>query len=127
MAEVSMKLMKKHALTGRLGLDSLSVGIGVLPCPSYFDQIIFMEARSDRNSAARASVKYHARVHSCDMWLNRQAYIGAITDEWSEIKTQWFWSRLLLCAESRWGRDQQDSDENKHIDFFLANSLHLGF
>ena len=35
-AEVSMKLVKNHALPGRLGQDVLGVDVGVLSCPAYF-------------------------------------------------------------------------------------------
>ena len=106
MAEVSMKLIKNHALTGWLGRDFFSVDIRVLPCPAYFDQVIFiLEPHAERNSIARARVEYDARVRPCDMGLNRKAHAGAITDEWSEIKTQWLWLRLLLRAESRRERD----------------------
>jgi hypothetical protein len=54
------------------------------------------------------------------MGLNRDAHAGAITDEWSEIKTQWLWFRLLLRAESGRKRDQQHPDENKLIDCLLS-------
>jgi hypothetical protein len=97
------------------------VDIGVLPCPTYFDQVIFMETHAERNSIARARVEYDARVRPSDMGLNRKAHAGAITDEWSEIKTQWSWLRLLLRTENRRERDQQQHrDENQHIDCFLS-------
>src|ERR1700757_1198556 len=76
-AEVSMKLIKNHALTGRLGQDVLGVDVRVLPCPSYFDQAIFIQADTERNSIARARVEYDACVCSCDMGVNRKAHDGA--------------------------------------------------
>ena len=122
MAEVSMKLIKDHALTGNLGGDVLCVDIRVLPCPAYFDQIIFiLEPHTKGTSIAGARVEYDARVHSGDMGLNGKAQAGAITDEWSEIKTQRLRFQLLLRDESRRERDlEQHSDENKHIDCFLG-------
>src|ERR1700758_4417874 len=70
-AEVSMKLIKNHTLTGRLGQDVLRVDVGVLPCPSYFDQAIFMEADTERSSIARARVEYDSWVCPRDMGVNR--------------------------------------------------------
>ena len=67
-AEVGMKLIKNHALTGGVGRDVLRVDIGVLPCPANFDQVIFIkEAHTERSSVARARVQYDARVRPCDM------------------------------------------------------------
>ena len=98
--EVSMKLIKNHPLTRRLGQDVLRVDVGVLPCPSYFDQAIFMKADTERSSIARARVEYDSWVCPCDMGVNRKAHDGAIADERSEIKVQRLWLRLLLRAES---------------------------
>ena len=113
MAEVCVKLIKNHALTGRLGSDVLRVDIRVLPCPAYFDQVIFIfEPHTKGTSIARARIEYNARVHRCDMGLNRKTHAGAITDEWSEIKTHWLWFRLLR-AESGRERNQQHREESK--------------
>src|SRR5215469_7563410 len=94
-AEVPMKLIECHALTRNRWSDILRVDIGILPCPAYFDQAIFLDAHTERNSIARARVEYDARVRPCDMGLNGEAHAGAITGEWSEIKSQWFWLRWL--------------------------------
>ncbi len=96
MAEVSMKLIKSHALTRGERRDVLRMDMGVLPCPPYFDHVIFIfEPHPERNSIAGARFEYDARVHSCDMGINRKAHAGAITDEWTEIETQRFWLRVL--------------------------------
>src|SRR5258707_7863167 len=87
--EVSMKLIKNHSLTGRLGQDVLRLDVGVLSCPTYFDQAIFMEAHTERSSIARARVEYDPRVCPCDVRVNRKAHDGAIAHERSEIKMQW--------------------------------------
>jgi hypothetical protein len=105
--EVSMKLIKNHVLTGRLGQDVLRVDVGVLPCPSYFDQAIFMEADTERNSIARARVEYDSWVCPRDMGVNRKAHDGAIADEGSEIKMQRFWLRLLLRWKNWRERDAE--------------------
>src|SRR6266404_1777517 len=81
MAKVSVKLIKNHTLTDRLGRDLLRVEIRILPCPAYFDQVLFTGAHAERNSIARARVHYDARVHACDMGLNGKAHDGAITHE----------------------------------------------
>ena len=96
-----MKLIKNHTLTRELGRDALRVDIRVLPCPAHFDQITFIyEPHPKRSSIARARVEYDVRVRPGDMGLNGKAHAGSITHEWSEIKTQWLWFRLLLCAEN---------------------------
>jgi len=96
-----MKLIKNDTLTGELGRDVLRMDIRVLPGPAYFDQVIFIfEAYTKRSSIALAGIDYDARVRPCDVGLNGKAHAASITDEWSEIKTQWLWFRLLLCAEN---------------------------
>jgi hypothetical protein len=81
-----MKLVKNHALPGRVERDVFRVDIRILPCPSYFDQVTFAGAHTKRNSVAWARVEYDARVHAGDMGLNRKAYASAITHECSEVK-----------------------------------------
>jgi hypothetical protein len=79
-AEVSMKLIKNHALTGRLGQDVLRVDIGVLPRPSYFDQAIFLEAHTERSSIAAACVEYDSRACPWDLGVNPKAKNGRRVD-----------------------------------------------
>jgi hypothetical protein len=101
-AEVSMKLVKRHAFPGRLRRDLLRVKIGVLPGPSHFDQVLFCaETHPKRNSITRAIVEHNARVCPGDVRLNRKAYAGAITQECSGFKTQRLWLRFLLRAEGK--------------------------
>jgi hypothetical protein len=120
-AEISMKLIKNHTLPRKLGRDVLRVNVRVLPCPAHFDQITFIcDPHTKRSSIARAGIEYDARVRPSDMGLNGKAYAGSITDEWSEIKMQWLWFRLLLRAENGGERDQQHRDENKHVNCFLS-------
>jgi len=120
-AEVSMKLVKNHALTERLGQDVLCVDIGVLPRPSYFDQAIFLEAHTERSSIAGAGVEYDSRVCPCYMGVDRKADDGAIADERGEIKVQRFWLGLLLRAESWREREaEQCRDVRTNIDAFAS-------
>jgi len=120
MAEVSMKLIKNHALTGRLGQDVLRVDVGVLPCPSYFDQAIFLQAHTERSSIAGTCVEYDSRVCPCDMGVNRKAHDCAIADERGEIKVQRFWLGLLLRAETWREREAEQRDERTNIDVFAS-------
>jgi hypothetical protein len=123
-AEVSMKLIKNHPLTGRLGRDLLRVDIGVLPGPANFDQVFFCtESYTEGSTITGVCVEYYTRVRTSDVWVNREAHASAITNEWSEIKTQWFWPRLLLCAEGRRKFDEQRRDGEKHSNCFLSQSL----
>ena len=101
-----MKLIQYHALMRNRETDILGVDKGVLPCPPQFNEAVFLEAHTKRSSVARACVNYDARVRPRDMRLKRKAHAGAITDKWSEIKTQWFWLRLLLRVERRRKRDE---------------------
>src|ERR1700758_2580779 len=79
-AEISMKLVKNHALPGRLGRDLFRVNIRILPCPAYFDQVLFRtEAHTKRNSIARARVGYKARVQACGRGLTRKNNNVSIT------------------------------------------------
>jgi len=119
MAEVSMKLVKNHVLTGRYSRDVLRVHIRGLPCPAYFDQVsLICESQTKRSSIARARIEYDARVQPHDMGLNWKAHAGAITDEWSEIKTQrlWRWRWLWLRTERGRQCDQQHHNDNKRLD-----------
>lgn len=61
-AEVSVKLVKYHTLTRNRGADVLGVQIGILPCPTYFDQTIFLKAYTERNSVARGRIDHDSRV-----------------------------------------------------------------
>ena len=55
-AEVSVKLIKNQVLTERLRCYVLRVNIRVLPCPPYFDQVIFIfEAHTKGNAIASGS------------------------------------------------------------------------
>jgi hypothetical protein len=109
-------------LARRLGRNVLRVDIGVLPCPAYFDQVLFcMEAYTKRNTIARARVEYDPRVRPCDMGIDREPHAHPITHERSEFETQWFCLGLLLCAESRGERDEeQRRDDKRRIDRFLS-------
>jgi hypothetical protein len=74
----------------------------ILPCPAYFHQVIFIfEPHTERSSITRVRFEYEARVHPCDLGINRKVHVGAITDKWTELKTYRFWLRLLLRAEGR--------------------------
>jgi len=73
-------------LTGRLRCNLFGAEIRILPCPAYFNQVLFMGADSKRKSIARTCVNYDPRVSACDVRLNRKAHAGAITNESSEIK-----------------------------------------
>jgi hypothetical protein len=102
MAEISMKLIKNHALTRELRRDVFGVDVRVLSSPSHFDQIAFIgEPHPKRDSIARARIEYYARVHPRDMGLNGKADAAAITDERREIKTQPPLLWLLLRTERR--------------------------
>jgi len=55
------------------------------------------------------------------MGLNGNAHAGAITDEWSEIKTQWLWFRLFLRTESRRSAINRIPTKTRTSIVFLAN------
>jgi hypothetical protein len=88
--EVAVKLIQEHVLARRLRCDLFRVEIRILPCPAYFDQVLFTGTDSKRKSIARACVNYYPRVSPCDMRLNRKAHAGAIAGESGEIKTERF-------------------------------------
>ena len=85
-----MKLVKDDALALHRDTDVFGVDIGVLPCPPYFNQSIFLQAETERSPVTRAGVNDDSRVCPRDMRLNGKADTRAITDKWSEVKTQWF-------------------------------------
>ena len=91
--EVSVKLIKNHVLTEGLRSYVLGVDIRVLPCPPYFDQVVFIfERHSQRKcQSPPARIEHDARVHPHDMGLNGEAQAAVITDEWSEIKMKRLW------------------------------------
>ena len=121
MTEVSVKLIKNHVLTEGLGRYVFRVDIRVLPCPPHFDQVVFCEPHTKGNAIAWARIEHDAWVHPHDMGFNGKAHAGAITDEWSEIKTNWFCLRLLLCAEGR--RKHDDEYRRDDDDCFLGQCI----
>src|SRR5947209_9319207 len=106
MAEVAVKLVDNHSLTGRFGANILRVNIRILSCPTYFNQIIFaVEAHPKSDPVAWVCIDYNARVSSCDVGLDWEAHAGAITEERGHIKTQGL-LRLFLCIQPRGKRYQ---------------------
>jgi len=57
------------------------------------------------------------------MGINGKVHDGAITQKWGEIKTQWFWLRLLLRAESRRERNEEQGRDEKPISMVSQPNL----
>ena len=80
MTKIPMKLIKDHMMLRSLGYKVLRVDIGILPGPTYFDQVLFCtKTHSNRDSIARTRVEYNARVRPGNMQLNWESHAGAVS------------------------------------------------
>src|SRR5215469_16259839 len=91
--------------------------VGILPSPTNLDQIFFTsgEARAEGKPVARTGVEHNARVRSRDMRLDRKTHARAVTDEWSEVKTERLRFGFLRCQRSR-GNEERHDDEGQHAE-----------
>ena len=112
--KVALNLVENHSRTR--AREALQMNIRLLPGPSNFDEIEFIEARADRNSVARVRIECDGRTGALNVLDRGEVDVGAISDERIDVNAKKLLANLsvirsLLRAQRAATEDEDQGHE----------------